>query len=390
MSITFPDGFLWGTATAAHQVEGSNWNNNWWEWEHNPASPCVDVSGDACDHYTRYPADIALLRELGFGAYRFSLEWSRMEPERGEWSRVQLDHYKRTIATCRENELLPVVTFHHFTDPRWIAAEGGWENPQTVDEFARFCEYAVNGLGDDIGIACTLNEPNVVAMMGYILGQFPPGAADFDRYLVANDLLRQAHDKSRDILKAGPGNFPVGMTLSMADWYAEPGGEDVMAMARNQMEDVFLESAQADDYVGAQMYTRITMSTDGLPLMARPDTRTTLMGYEFWPQAAEATVRYAAEKARVPVIVTENGIATADDAERIEYVTAALEGVKRCIDDGIDVRGYFYWSCLDNFEWAEGWKPAFGLVAVDRATQQRTVKPSARWLGRIARTNRMD
>ena len=390
MSITFPDGFLWGTATAAHQVEGSNWNNNWWEWEHNPASPCVDVSGDSCDHYTRYPADIALLRELGFGAYRFSLEWSRIEPERGEWSRVQLDHYKRMIATCRENELLPVVTFHHFTDPRWIAAEGGWENPQTVDEFARFCEYAVNGLGDDIGIACTLNEPNVVAMMGYILGQFPPGAADFDRYLVANDLLRQAHDKSRDILKAGPGNFPVGMTLSMADWYAERGGEDVMAMARNQMEDVFLESAQADDYVGAQMYTRITMSTDGLPLMARPDTRTTLMGYEFWPQAAEATVRYAAEKARVPVIVTENGIATADDAERIEYVTAALEGVKRCIDDGIDVRGYFYWSCLDNFEWAEGWKPAFGLVAVDRATQQRTVKPSARWLGRIARTNRMD
>lgn len=388
--IDFPDGFIWGTAAAAHQTEGSNWNNDWWAWEHNPESPCVEPSGDACDHYFRYPDDIALLADLGFGAYRFSLEWSRIEPEEGEWSGAQLDHYRRMIATCREHGLMPVVTFHHFTNPRWVARDGGWENPATVERFTRYCEHATAALGDEIGIACTLNEPNVVAMLGYVLGLFPPGATDFDRYAKANELLVRGHERSREAIKAGPGDFPVGLTLSMSDWYAEPGGEQTMRLARASMEDVYLESARADDYIGAQMYTRLDFGADGMPVEARPGQRRTIMGYEFWPQSCEATIRYAAEKTGVPVIVTENGIATADDAERVEYVTEALRGVRRCLDDGIDVRGYFYWSCLDNFEWALGYAPTFGLIGVDRATQQRTVKPSARWLGAVARANRVD
>ena len=148
----FPEGFVWGAATSAHQVEGGNWNNDWWAWEHTPGSGCAEPSGDACDHFWRYPQDIALLAELGFGAYRFSIEWSRIEPEDGEFSRNALDHYRRMIDACRDNGVDPVVTYHHFTTPRWAASDGGWENPATAERFARFCERASAHLGDGIAI----------------------------------------------------------------------------------------------------------------------------------------------------------------------------------------------------------------------------------------------
>jgi beta-glucosidase len=146
--IRFPDHFLWGTATAAHQIEGGNVNNDWWEFEHDPTSGCVDVSGDACDSFNRYPEDIALVADLGLGAYRFSLEWSRIEPEEGEFSLVALEHYRRMAATCREHGLLPVVTFHHFTHPRWLARAGAWEAPHAPDRFARYCQRVTAHLAD--------------------------------------------------------------------------------------------------------------------------------------------------------------------------------------------------------------------------------------------------
>ncbi|MFN8036589.1 MAG: glycoside hydrolase family 1 protein [Acidimicrobiia bacterium] len=386
MTRALPDGFLWGTATAAHQVEGGNWNNDWWAWEHDPASPCAEPSGDACDHFWRYPADIAMLAELGFNAYRFSLEWSRIEPEEGELSRNALDHYRRMLACCHEHGIVPVLTYHHFTTPRWAAAGGGWSERRTAERFARFCERAAAHLGDLVGISCTINEPNVVSLMGYFLGEFPPGLTDGDAYLRANDVMVHAHQLAYDAIKGGPGDSPVGLTLAMSDFQAVPGGEEMMQMARTSMEDVFLEAARGNDYVGAQMYTRIRFGPEGL-MGPEDGVRTTLMGYEFWPQSLEATVRRAVEVAQVPVIVTENGISVTDDAERVEYVTEALRGLGRCLDDGLDVRGYFYWSLLDNFEWAQGYAPTFGLVAVDRETQERSVKPSARWLGAIARAN---
>jgi len=387
--IRFPDGFVWGTATAAHQTEGGNWNNDWWMWEHDPDSPCVEPSGDAVDHFWRYPADIALLAELGFGAYRFSLEWSRIEPEEGEFSRNALDHYRRMVTCCRDHGLLPVVTYHHFTTPRWAVTGGGWEDPITAERFARFCERTATHLGDETGMVCTLNEPNIVSLMGHYLGVFPPGKRDLDAYRRANETVIRAHRLAYDAIKGGPGDAPVGLTLSMQDFQAVPGGEDSMHDARRRMEDVFLEAVRGDDYMGAQMYSRLRFGPDGI-LGPEAGVRTTLMGYEFWPQALEATVRRAAEVAQVPIYVTENGIGTDDDAERIEYVTEALHGLRRCLDDGIDVRGYFCWSAMDNFEWALGYKPTFGLIAVDRETQERTPKPSAHWLGTIARANRLD
>jgi beta-glucosidase len=386
MTVPFPDGFLWGTATAAHQVEGGNVNNDWWAWEHAPGTPCLEPSGDAIDHWHRWPDDLRLLADLGFGAYRFSLEWSRIEPEEGEWSVAALEHYRRVLAGCHEAGLLPILTFHHFTTPRWAVADGGWEDERTAERLARFCERAVDHLGDLIGMACTLNEPNVVAFMGFLFGEFPPGVSDVARYERANAVLRRACRLAHDAVAGGRGTFPVGLTLSMHEFAAEPGGEARAAEARAFMEDAFLEEARGDDFVGVQCYTRLRFGPGGM-LGPAPGVPTTLMGYEFWPQVVEVVIRRAAEVTGRPVYVTENGIAIDDDRERIRYVDEALAGVRRCLADGIDLRGYCYWSAFDNFEWARGYGPAFGLVSVDRTTFERTVKPSARWLGSIARAN---
>jgi beta-glucosidase len=385
--IRFPDGFLWGTATAAHQVEGGNWNNDWWAWEHNPQSPCVEPSGDAIDHYHRFADDIRSLAELGFTTYRFSIEWSRIEPEDGEFSAVALEHYRRMCAACHENGVTPIVTYHHFTTPRWVAHHGGWEEPDTADRFARFAERATAALGDLIGWACTFNEPNIVSTIGYLAGTFPPGRRDAGLRRAVNDVFIDAHRKSRDAIKSGPGDFPVGMTLSMTDYQAAEGGQQRLERIRRNMEDVFLEAARDDDFFGVQTYTRSQIGPDGvLPV---PDgAETTLMGYEFWPEALEACIRRAWEVTDgTPILVTENGIGTDDDTRRIEYVRRALHGVRTCLDDGIDIRGYTYWSAWDNFEWAYGYRPTFGLIAVDRETFDRRPKPSAHWLGAIARAN---
>ena len=388
MGARFPDGFVWGTATAAHQVEGGNWNNDWWEWEHAANTVCKEPSGDACDHFWRYPEDLTLLADLGFGAYRFSIEWSRIEPEEGEFSKAALDHYGRMVDACHDRGMLPCITFHHFTTPRWAAADGGWANPAIVDRFGRFCERTVAHLGNRIALACTINEPNIVAPFGYYLGLFAPGRQnDADGAKRAADHFVSGHRRAYEVLKAGPGDFPVGLTLSLADWHAEPGGEELLAQYR-QFEDLFLESVRGDDFLGVQAYTRTRVGPEGV-LPPPPGTEVPSMGYEYWPHATEAGIRRVVELVGTPVYVTECGIGTDDDVLRIRYVHEALEGVARIIEDGLDVRGFFHWSLLDNFEWTLGYEPKFGLIAVDQTTQARTVKPSASWLGGIARTNRL-
>jgi beta-glucosidase len=390
MTISLPDGFLWGVAAAAHQIEGGNWNNDWWAWEHAPNTPCVEVSGDCCDSYHLYADDIALIAQLGFPSYRFSIEWSRIEPEDGEFSRAALDYYRRVLATCREHGIAPLVTFHHFTTPRWMADRGGWTQPEIVDKFARFCEKAVGHFGDLMAMGCTINEPNVVSMLGYLMERFPPGVRDFGRYQQASENLRDAHVRAYDVLKAGPGDFPVGLTVSMSDWWAPEGGEDGMQRARAMHEDYYLEATRGNDFVGVQAYTRIRIGLDGLPMDADPDVpMVESMGYEYWPQGLEASIRHAIDVTGNPVYVTENGIGIDDDEVRVKFVTESLEGVQRCLADGLDVRGYIYWSLLDNFEWAEGYRPRFGLVDVDRETFIRTPKPSAAWLGAVARANQL-
>jgi beta-glucosidase len=386
-TIAFPDGFLWGAASAAHQVEGNNTNNDWWAFEHAPGTPCAEPSGDACDSWNRWRDDLELVASLGLGAYRFSIEWSRIEPEEGEWSEGALDNYRRQCATARELGLVPLVTFHHFTLPLWLASRGGWEAPDAPERFARFCRRAVERLGDLIGWGCTINEPNVVALMGYALGMFPPGVQDLERKRTVAGALCRAHRLAVDALRDGPGRFPVGITLSMTDYQAVDGGEARRDGIRRSMEDLYLDATAGDDFVGVQCYTRMRVAPTGA-LPPEPGMPVTQMGYEYWPRALEAVVRRAWEyTGGTPVMVTENGIGTAVDPDRIAFVAEALAGVGRCLDDGIDVRGYVYWSLLDNFEWALGYMPTFGLVAVDRSTFHRRPKESATWLGSVARAN---
>jgi len=385
MGGRFPDGFVWGTATAAHQVEGGNWNNDWWAWEHAPGSLCAEPSGDACDHYHRYPDDLALLAELGFRSYRFSVEWSRIEPEDGEFSAAALGHYDRMTDTCLGLGLDPVVTLHHFTNPRWVAAAGGWIEPATAERFGRFAGKVAARLGDRVSRFCTINEPNIVATIGYLLGVFPPGEHDPGLRAGAGEVLAAGHRRAVEAVRAvSPAR--VGLTMALPDWVAVDGGDQMMETLRGPDEDVFFEATSGDDFIGVQTYTRNRVSPAGL-LGPEDGVETTLMGYEFWPEALEGTIRRAYEITGLPVLVTENGVATSDDTRRIEYVRRALEGVLRCLADGIPVEGYTYWSALDNFEWALGYGPSFGLIAVDRSTQERTVKPSARWLGEVARRN---
>lgn len=388
----FPQGFTWGAATAAHQVEGGNWNNDWWEWEHRPDTPCVEPSGDACDHFHRYPHDIALLASLGFDNYRFSVEWSRVEPEEGEFSINALEHYRRMVESCRENGITPVVTLHHFTTPRWVVKSGGWLNETTADLFARYCQRVATHLGDEVGRWCTINEPNVVSTIGQMLGAFPPGNTDRTLRAKCNAVFVLAHEKARQAVKS-VSSAPLGITLAMQEFLIDaPDHERKLATAKRDsawagLEDPFFEAARGDDFFGVQTYTRQYFGASGRTKPSS-ETRTTMLGYEFCPESLEACIRRAWDKTgHVPILVTENGIATTQDLERIEYVHRALGGVLRCISDGIDVRGYTYWSLLDNFEWIFGYVPTFGLVGVDRKTQQRVPKPSASWLGRVARAN---
>lgn len=388
-SPTFPDGFRWGTATAAHQIEGGCWNNDWWRWEHTPGSGCVEPSGDACDSWHRWPEDVALVADLGFTDYRFSVEWSRIEPEDGELSVAALDHYARQCEALRAAGVEPVVTFHHFTTPRWLADQGGWTAPATADRFAAFCEVVAGRLDGLMARACTINEPNVVATIGYLVGAFPPGARDRELRHQANDVFVDAHRKAVDAIRAAAPGVPVGLTLSMDDYQAVEGGESKRDQIRRSMEDVFLEATAGDDFVGVQTYSRSRIGPEGRILADGSDRPVLVMGYEYYPEALEATIRRAWDVTggEVPILVTENGIGTDDDDQRMAYVRTALEGVLACVGDGIDVRGYTYWSLLDNFEWAYGYGPRFGLVDCDRTTFERTPKPTAAWLGRVARAN---
>jgi beta-glucosidase len=388
--LSFPEGFRWGTATAAHQIEGGNTNNDWWRWEHTQGSGVAEPSGDACDSWHRWREDADLVAGMGLDHYRFSLEWSRIEPAPGEWSIAALDHYRRLCDYLRDQNIDPVVTLHHFTTPTWLADEGGWEKETIVDRFAEFCHRSTAALADSARRICTLNEPNVVATMGYVMGMFPPGRTDPGAAKAVTANLVAAHSKAVEAVRAAAPGLPVGLTLSMTDYQAVEGGEERTAHIREIHEDVFLEATTGDDFLGVQTYTRMRIGPDGWA-GPEPGVPVLPMGYELWPDALAACLRRAwgFTGGKIPLWVTENGIGTDDDAQRVEFVSAALRGVLGVISEGIDVRGYAYWSLLDNFEWAFGYRPHFGLVQVDRKTFERRPKPSAAWLSEVARANRL-
>ncbi len=420
--LVFPADFLWGAATAAHQVEGGNHLSDWWDWELLPGGPCLEPSSTACDHYRRFDQDIALLADLGLNTYRFSIEWARIEPSNGSFDPAELDHYRRVVEAVRSRGLTPMATLNHFTLPRWIGRGGGWRARATPRLFERYTRRVVAALGDTVNWYCTINEPGSVAFGGYLgaLG-FPPGTRSVRSWRRSIAGLVEGHRRARDAVKELRPTARVGATHAMQEWEANDGGRPIMEYIRGLNEDVFLEACGDDDFIGVQTYTRVPVTLPSpagpvlrfalaqpkieetfVPWFVRRQTsarlasvmndgaRLTKMGYEFRPQAIAATVRRAA--AMFPgkdLVVTEHGVATDDDEERIEFIVGGLAALHELIAAGLPVRGYIHWSLLDNFEWARGYEMRFGLIGVDRATQERIVRPSARLLGSIARAGRL-
>jgi len=399
--------FLWGTATAGHQVEGNNVSSDIWLLEQVRPTMFSAPSGDACDSLNRWREDIAIVRSLGFNAYRFSIEWARIEPEPGQWSLAMLDMYRAMVDHCRQSGLVPVVTFSHFTSPRWFAARGGWEQPDAPARFADFCDRAARRLADGIGYAITFNEPNLPPLGKWTLT--PPSqkavsamaamtaaaakACDSDRFsllftgpwdVVAPNVF-EGHRRARAAIKAVRANLPVGLSLALPDDQAL-GPDSRIAEKRREVYEPFFELARGDDFIGVQTYNRSRIDAHG-PVPPPAGALRTQVGDEYYPEAVGGAVRYAHAATGRPVLVTENGVATEDDTLRARFIPAAVNSIQAAVADGVPVLGYIHWSLLDNFEWFSGFGPKFGLVAVDRQTFRRTPKASAQVLGRIARAN---
>ncbi|MFD4985278.1 glycoside hydrolase family 1 protein [Streptomyces sp. NPDC058374] len=381
----FPDDFLWGASTAAHQVEGNNLNSDWWLIEQGPYG--LQRSGDGLDSYHRFAEDMRLLADAGLNAYRFSIEWARIEPSPGAFSRAELAHYRRMIDTAKALGLTPVVTLHHFTHPIWFEERGAWLGDGAVDAFARYVEFAAQIL-HDVDWVCTINEPNMVAVMHGMRVRAARGEQIDPTVLASPDetigrALIAAHRAAVPVLRNATG-AKVGMTISSQAQEAAPGAEQKLAEVRYLWEDMYLEGCRGDDFVGIQAYSTQTVDQDGLvPHAPSPDN--TQVGLPYRPDALGIAVRHAHRFLDgMPILVTENGIATSDDERRIAYTREALRHLGEALEEGANVLGYLHWSALDNFEWGH-WEPTFGLIAVDRETFVRTPKPSLAWLGAVAR-----
>ena len=422
--MRFPENFLIGAATAAHQVEGNNIYSDYWTMELMKSTSFVEPSGEAVDHYNRYEEDIRLMAEAGLNCYRFSIEWARVEPVEGQFDETEVEHYRKVIRCCKENGITPIVTLHHFTSPKWLISKGGWEAESTVENFKRYCVYIAAQLGSEMEYVCTINEANMGLQLAAIAKRYmkqmllPKKKSETDgkaqvginlKQMLANQkiaaaenvevfgteklhtfvsqrteegdlLIMRAHAAARDAMKAMCPHLKIGLSLSLHDIQAEKGGAKNAAKEWHSEFVHYLPYIKDDDYLGVQNYTRTRIGPFGQ--LGMPDgAELTQMNYEFYPEALANVIRAVAKEFTGDLIVTENGIATSDDTRRVEFIRRALSGVQNCIADGIPVRGYCHWSLLDNFEWQKGFSMTFGLIAVDRNTQTRHPKESLTYLG---------
>lgn len=400
----FPTGFLWGSSTSAHQVEGGNRWNDWWQAEQ--AGRLPHASGEACQHFERYAEDFDLARSLGHNAHRLSLEWSRIEPEPGQWNRAAIEHYRSVIQALRDRALEPMVTLHHFTSPAWLAARGGFERRDAVDFFERYVERVARELGDAVTFWIPVNEPTVYTLLGWIHGEWPPFARWAlwrARRVLAN--LARAHVAAYRVLHTCCPAARVGVAHSaphitpcnprrMRDRVAARIRDHVLNEHFFRRIGARAGRARHLDFIGLNYYTRTLVSSRGLGAGAlfgrackqahhRDLGEISQMGWEVHaPGLTRVLERFATYG--VPLYITENGLATEDEELRRRYLGDHLASVAAALQQGIDVRGYFWWSLLDNFEWALGTAPRFGMVEVDYQTQERRPRPVATDFQRIA------
>ena len=411
--------FFIGAATAAHQVEGNNIHSDNWVMENLRHSDFNEPSGVAVDHYNRYEEDIRLLAEAGCNAYRFSIEWARIEPVEGTFSDPEIEHYRSVMRCCRENGITPIVTLHHFSSPAWLVRKGGWTNGRTIASFANYAGYVAGKLRDDLEYVCTINEANMgfqlqkimedmrkasgkegdvqvgiqLDMKKILLSMIEQGFAFRCNPLKLGTYLRprtaeqekivmRAHRAACETVRKACPDAKLGLTLSLFDYQPTQGGAETAAKLWQEDFGQYLPYIENDDFLGVQNYSRKIVDANGTrePAKGAPLTQ---MGYEDYPQAIGHVLSKVAESFKNELIVMENGIATSDDARRCQFIREAFAGVMQAKAAGVPVKGYLHWSLLDNFEWQAGYAKTFGVIAVDRKTQTRYPKESLKVLGSL-------
>ncbi|MGQ9667497.1 MAG: glycoside hydrolase family 1 protein [Anaerolineae bacterium] len=414
--LAFPEGFLWGTATAAHQVEGGNTNNDWYLWEQRPGRiRNGDRAGTACDWWHRAEEDFDRARELGQNSHRLSLEWSRLEPRPGEWDTAAFARYRQMLAGLRQRHLEPMVTLYHFTLPIWVAEQGGWLNPQTIGHFVRYVERVMQELGDLVTLWCTINEPVVYVYMGYLQGIWPPGMQSFPLALKALRHLLLAHAEAYRLIHSLRGHVQVGLVKNMM--YIEPWRADSWLDRQwaGQLDRLYNELpllavtegrfrpplgwgmvpklVDSLDFLGVNYYSRYFFGVDRRNWLQsftpRLNPRGIISDYnygEVFPEGLYRVLKRVQSYGK-PIYITENGLPDEDDDLRPYFILTHLAQVWRAVQDGVPVRGYYHWSLVDNFEWVEGYRMRFGLIEVDLGTQERRVRRSGRLYAEICQAN---
>jgi len=395
VALKFPDGFFWGASTSSHQVEGGQ-HNDWSEWEKLGKINDGTQSGRAVDHWYRYAEDFDIARSLGHNAHRFSIEWSRIEPQPGQWNEAALAHYRDVVRALRERGMEPFVTLWHFTNPVWFSASGGWESAEAPQQFERYVERVARAL-PDVTYWMTLNEPNVYALLSYLVGYWPPEVKHWRRALRVYQTMAQAHRLAYAAIKRADPKASVGMANSAINYVpARPSSFLDRWMARfcdRWYNRWFIEHTINElDFIGVNHYVRQGIRVRSLrhPIVTEPRGEPlTDYGWGICPEAMGKVVR-SMWRYRKPLYITENGLADAKDQWRREVLKNVLIELHKAISGGVDVRGYLHWSLLDNFEWREGFAMRFGLVAVDFTTMERTVRESAKWFSGVCKNNRLE
>ncbi|MAI87385.1 MAG: hypothetical protein CMF99_09670 [Candidatus Marinimicrobia bacterium] len=428
-NIHFPNSFAWGTATAAHQVEGNNTNNNWYDWEHQldennqPRIHNGDKSILAADHWNRYPDDIKLMKDLGVNHYRFSIEWSKIEPENGNYDLEAIQHYRDLCDSLLKNNITPVVTLHHFTHPIWFEKLGAFEKRENIDHFIDYSEYAFNNLKDLVPIWCTINEPSVFVSQGYFNGIFPPGKKDPVLAAAVLENLLYAHTKTYKHLKNldGGDQAQIGLVKNIfqfdplrrwhiLDWafskilnnvfthstldYFKKGHAtfSLPGMVKKHLENN--DAIGAMDFVGLNYYSRMHVKgkaniSEPFVFEKREKDIQTDMDYALYPEGFYKALHTISTLGK-PIYVTENGVADRGNNIREIFIKRYLYALNKGINDGLDIRGYFYWTLMDNFEWAEGYKMKFGLYEIDFETQTRIFRESSSLFAKMVKKPGID
>ncbi len=416
-TFNFPRGFLWGTATASHQVEGHNTNNNWYDWELGGHITNGHECGLACDWWGgRWREDFDRAAESGQNAHRLSIEWSRVQPAPDRWDEDALDHYRQMLRGLNERGLTPMVTLHHFTDPLWLAELGGWEDEAVIEHFEKYVRKVVEVLHEYVALWCTINEPNVLTASGYVLGNFPPGKHDLRAAFQVMTNLVRAHAAAYHAIHDLQPQARVGLAHQYRGFQPAKSRSPLDRWAANLTSRAFNETIPqalktgtlrfvtgrkriprargTQDFFGLNYYTQECVAFN-------PFAPGDLFGRRFYASDAELSpTGFIANQPEgffralkwslqfgLPIIVTENGVEDPDDNFRPRYLAQHIHQMWRGVNYTWPIKGYFHWSLVDNFEWERGWTQRFGLWELDVETQARRKRPSAELYEAICREN---